>query len=191
MVVIIDCGSTKVPQIVDFVSEFTECVCVKISNFQAQEFPILNGFIISGAPILITEMDLNEHSKKIAEILNSGVPVLGICFGHQMIGLHFGAKAFKMAEDREINTIDVLFHNKLFLGLEKKFEMTEDHCEHISLPEDFVHIASSNKCWNEGMKHTSKEIYGIQFHPESSGILGKKIIENFIAICTKASQKIA
>ncbi|MNY69021.1 GMP synthase [glutamine-hydrolyzing] [compost metagenome] len=59
----------------------------------------------------------------------------------------------------------------------------EDHCEAVSIPKDFVHIAVSDATVNEGMMHQNKPFYGVQFHPEVSGNHGAIILENFVHIC--------
>jgi len=112
------------------------------------------------------------------------LPVLGICFGHQLIGLLFGASASRMREDRDWQTVEAFEDCILFNRLPDEVEMMEDHCETISIPPGFQHIASSDACINEVMQHKTREIYGVQFHPEVSGNHGNIMIENFVKICT-------
>ena len=59
----------------------------------------------------------------------------------------------------------------------------EDHEEHITLPEDFIQIASSELTEVEAMRHRAKPIYSVQFHPETSGDQGFKMLENFSKLC--------
>jgi GMP synthase (glutamine-hydrolysing) len=61
--------------------------------------------------------------------------------------------------------------------------MQEDHCESISIPEEFELVANSDECINEVMQHEKKSLYGVQFHPEVSGNHGAIIFENFIQLC--------
>ena len=68
----------------------------------------------------------------------------------------------------------------LFQKLPTVFEVMEDHCESISIPEGFELLASSDECINEAMQHKEKKIYGLQFHSEVSGNFGRVIIENFV-----------
>jgi GMP synthase (glutamine-hydrolysing) len=63
--------------------------------------------------------------------------------------------------------------------------MQEDHCEFVSVPQGFKLIASSDACFNEAMAHHEKNIFGVQFHPEVSGLQGSLLIENFYKICQK------
>ena len=61
--------------------------------------------------------------------------------------------------------------------------MKEDHCEFVSVPKDFKLIASSDACFNEAMSYIEREIFGVQFHPEVSGLQGALMLENFYNIC--------
>ncbi|MFN7013452.1 MAG: glutamine amidotransferase-related protein, partial [Bacteroidia bacterium] len=60
---------------------------------------------------------------------------------------------------------------------------SQDHTEGINLPEEFVLLAKSEHYPNEAMQHKTKNIYGVQFHPETSSNLAKHIITNFLSIC--------
>jgi GMP synthase (glutamine-hydrolysing) len=120
-------------------------------------------------------------------ILDISIPVLGICFGHQIIGLQHGAFGSMMREDRDVQEIEFLQSDDLFSRMPTICQMMEDHCEAISIPEHFILLASSDVCVNEAMKHNTKALYGVQFHPEVSGNMGRVLIENFIRICEKHS----
>jgi GMP synthase-like glutamine amidotransferase len=62
-------------------------------------------------------------------------------------------------------------------------EFKEDHCECISLPENFNLIASSENCEVEMMEHQTKKIIGVQFHPEVSGNNGEWFFDQFLKMC--------
>jgi GMP synthase (glutamine-hydrolysing) len=64
----------------------------------------------------------------------------------------------------------------------------EDHCEAISIPANFIHVAVSDACVNEAMMHQTKSLFGVQFHPEVSGNHGRVIIENFVHICQQQAR---
>jgi GMP synthase (glutamine-hydrolysing) len=109
--------------------------------------------------------------------------VLGICFGHQLIGLSFGAFGSRMKDDRGTQLIEIFEKSPLFDKLPSEIEMIEDHCESISIPANFKLIASSDACINESMQHTSLPLFGVQFHPEISGNHGRVLFDNFIRLC--------
>jgi GMP synthase (glutamine-hydrolysing) len=85
-----------------------------------------------------------------------------------------------MKENRDWLEIEVFTESVLFDKLPTVFDVMEDHCESISIPEGFELLASSDECINEAMQHKDKMIYGLQFHPEVSGNFGRVIIENFV-----------
>ena len=111
------------------------------------------------------------------------IPILGICLGHQIIGLLHGAEIFREKYIEKMEEIKVIEKNILFAGIAQSTYFQEAHSEYITLPEGFVHLARSASCENEAMKHPSKNIFGTQFHPEISGENGAMIFRNFLGIC--------
>lgn len=182
MILIIDCGSSKTPFIEEIVDEFIDAKIIGIQDFSIDLLTNIKGIIISGAPILITEVSTDTYTDKMNWIKTSSIPILGICFGHQLIGLVYGALPSKMKEDRDWQTIEVYENCALFNRLPMELEMIEDHCETISIPAGFQLVASSDACINECMQHKEKPIFGVQFHPEVSGNHGRILIENFIQL---------
>lgn len=183
MILILDCGSSKVPYIAELVDDFSDYTTVPILEFDPVELDKYKGVIISGAPLLITEQNMDPFLDRIKWVKETNLPVLGICFGHQLIGLTFGAFGSRMKEDRDWQTIEVFEESRLFDRMPNEFEMMEDHCESISVPAGFKLIASSDSCVNEAMEHQSRPIFGVQFHPEVSGNLGRVIFDNFSRLC--------
>ena len=183
MILIIDCGSQKTKYIEESVDEFMDFETISIHDISDEYFNNKKGVIISGAPILITEIDISSYLEKFKWIKTIDLPILGICFGHQMIGLTFGAFGSRMKEDRDWQTIEIFEQSDLFKKLPTEIEMLEDHCESISIPKDFTLIAASDFCINEAMEHKDLPIYGVQFHPEVSGNHGRILFDNFIQIC--------
>lgn len=183
MICILDCGSSKVPYIEEMVDEFCDFTTIPILEFSAERLQEFKGILISGAPLLITEQNISSYLKQVEWIKSTPIPVLGICFGHQLIGLTFGAFGSRMKEDRDWQVIEAFEESILFQKLPQEVEMMEDHCETISIPANFKLIASSDACVNEAMEHTELPLFGIQFHPEVSGNHGGIVIENFVNFC--------
>ena len=183
MITIINCGSNKTPQIAS---------CVSSAGYENQVITIekshllpanTTGIVVSGAPILLTEVDPQGYLEKLAFLKNTTVPALGICFGHQIIGLLHGATIKRGKEDRVNREIEILEESILLKGLSDKFYLREDHCEEINLPINFTHIAKSSHTKVEIMQHITQPLYGIQAHPEVSSEIGQRIINNFCSLC--------
>jgi GMP synthase (glutamine-hydrolysing) len=183
VILIVDCGSNKInaiESVVDHNCDFHTLPFFSVSPTCLKDY---KGIIISGAPILITEEDMAPFIEQAAWIKTAEIPILGICFGHQLIGLLFEAFADRIKECRTINEIESFVDCPILHRLPPVFEMQEDHCECISIPKTFELVANSDECINEVMQHLHKPIYGVQFHPEVSGNFGHILIENFINLC--------
>jgi GMP synthase (glutamine-hydrolysing) len=183
-VVIIDCGSKKTPDIAQALEElFVVYDVVSMNELMGENLLTYKAIIISGAPILLTEVDTREYLQKFDFIHYYKNPVLGICFGHQILGLLHGAQIQKGTEIREPQLITQTDSSILFNGIKGDVEMMQDHCEEITVPSDFKQIARSSTCENEAMQHKVKPMFGVQFHPEVSGRLGKQLLKNFVKTC--------
>jgi len=185
MIAIIDCGSSKTPLITANLEEYCDVQVFSLFDFHTEQFADFEGIVISGAPILLTEIDPQPYINHFAWIRTYQKPLLGICFGHQILGLLHGARISRMREDRDFQEIEVLKDDPIFDRLPDIFEMQEDHCEHISLPQCFDLLACSDACINEAMKHKEKPLYGVQFHPEVSGNYGHVLLANFAHLISK------
>ena len=185
MMLIVDCGSSKTPHIVSVFEEFCDTMSVGLHDLTQEMANNAIGLVFSGAPLLITEIDMSAYLNHLQWLKSYEKPILGICFGHQLIGLLYGAIGSKMREDRSWQEIEIIEESPLFNRLPDCFEMMEDHCEHISIPPEFKLMAASDACINECMQHENKAIYGVQFHPEVSGNFGNILLENFFYICEK------
>lgn len=187
-VVVVDCGSSKVPAIVGLL----ESLGAKADIISPHELPGVvsdapTAIIISGNPALICETG-TDFLADFDVLRTVRLPVLGICFGHQVIGMLYDAEVSIGKEDRDLRRVEILQSEPLFAGLSGEEEFQEDHTEEITLPRDFIRLATSSHCLNEAMVHRELPVYGVQFHPESSGSAGKALIANFLSVARRLPQ---
>jgi GMP synthase (glutamine-hydrolysing) len=143
-----------------------------------------SGIIISASP---KGNDIVEsHIPFFKWIKNYNNPVLGICHGHQVLGVMYVAKLIRneQIEDGEY-FIKIENNNPIFAGLEKSFKVEQHHNYSINLPNDFKLLASSSRCRVQAMVHYSKPLYSLQFHAEKN----PQIILNFTNIISKIDVK--
>ncbi len=183
-IVIIDCGSSKVPDIHKCLTELNADVeVVKLEESDSERLSKAKGVIISGAPVLLTQTDTSQYLGRFDWVDDFENPILGICFGHQILGLLDGADIKLVDETRIAQEINIVTSSSLFNELNEEVIMGEDHCEEITLPKNYKLIANSASCKVEAMQHKFKQIFGVQFHPEVSGIQGLKLLKNFVKTC--------
>lgn len=121
------------------------------------------------------------NSKIIRTCFDNETPLLGICYGAEIIALTFGGSIHRTGLVHGFNRINIEKPTKL---LEKVHcNVYESHSYAIShLPENFICVASSSSSKHEIICHNSKSIFGTQFHPEKSGECGTELIRNFISL---------
>jgi GMP synthase (glutamine-hydrolysing) len=183
MIFIIDFGSKKTKEIASCLSHLNfNSAIIKWDESEKTDWDAATGIILSGAPVLLTETDPEIYISRYDFLRKINVPVLGICFGHQLLGMMHGAKIFKGVEVRKQTEIFIKNNDPLFSGFAEQIKMTEDHIEGITLPDSFVTLASSEYYEVEAMKHPVKNMYGVQFHPEVSGKKGLQLLLNFLRL---------
>lgn len=142
--------------------------------------------VLSGGPNSVYLEKEDTLAKKIVLKIKEGElkkPLLGICYGHQMIGYVWGAQVAKgKSAEYGVSEIFVDDQDILFKGLPNKFRAWVSHYDEVKeLPSNFHLLAHSINCKIEAMANKSKNVYGVQFHPEvwhTEG--GEKILQNFL-----------
>lgn len=144
------------------------------------------GIIFSGGPASVLEKGSPRPDKKIFDL---NIPILGICYGHQVMAQMLGGKVKKGAH-REFGK-EILALKKrvgIFKNLSPRELVWFSHGDQVSkLPKDFVATASTSSCKYAAYQHNNKDLYAIQFHPEVTHTKnGIKILSNFIFTICKA-----
>jgi GMP synthase (glutamine-hydrolysing) len=143
--------------------------------------------VLSGSPVLFSLEGLRGFEEEIELIREFDGPILGICGGHQLIGLAYHVKVVSAGEYfRGFYRKEVLKEDPIFEGLPKVIEVYESHKEKVEKPpEGFEVLVRSGRIEVEAFRHIRKPIYGVQFHPESydeGHPHGRRILENFLRL---------
>ena len=138
------------------------------------------GIIFTGGPANVYEEDSPKCDDRIFEL---GIPILGICYGMQLMTQILRGKVAR-ANKREYEVAQVKIDNKslLFEGFENTNKFLMSHTDYVEqVPENFKNIGITDSCPNAAMENTEKNLYGIQFHPEvNNSVNGTKVISNFL-----------
>jgi GMP synthase (glutamine-hydrolysing) len=143
--------------------------------------------IISGGPKSVYKEPPNLGSM-VCEQYKSGqirLPLLGICYGHQMIAHTFGGKVEKGASaEYGTGEIEIDDEDAIFRGAPKKLKAWVSHFDQVTaLPKDFIKLAHSETCAIEAMRHRERPIFGLQFHPEVWHTEhGEDMLRNFLSL---------
>jgi len=137
------------------------------------------GIILSGGPASVYQ---DNSPKCDPEIFNMGIPVLGICYGLQLM-IHTLGGSVAASEAREYGKamLNVNVDDRLFKGIDKNIQVWMSHGDKVrDLPEGFTSVATTDNTEFAAIALESKNFYGIQFHPEVVHTPdGKEIIGNF------------
>jgi len=187
--------------IIDFGSQFTQLIARRIRELGVfsdiishkkikfnQIKQSVKGIILSGGPLNVYQINKYSFDKKILEL---NIPVLGICFGHQILSKLNGGRV-KHSKHREFGLANVIKKNNSlltnnFFGAKKSKIVWMSHADQVSkLPKNFKVIASSLNSKFAIIENKIKNYYGVQFHPEVTHTEnGKKLISNFIFLICK------
>ncbi len=187
--------------IIDFGSQFTQLIARRIresgvyseiiSHKKVKNKNIDNsikGIILSGGPLNVYQINKYSFDKRIIE---NQIPVLGICFGHQILSKLNGGRV-KQSKYREFGLANIRkkresILTKNFFNKKKINKVWMSHADQVSkLPKNFNVIASSQNSKFAIIENKKKNFYGVQFHPEVTHTEnGKKLINNFIFLICK------
>ena len=176
---ILDCGGQYTKVIDRRVRELGVKSEIFPINVGSEDIKDFQSVILSGGPNNIGEAQRLNFDKKIFEL---GIPVLGICYGMQLMSDYFGGIVDSNTK-KEYGQCEIVIDNSMpiFDGLEKTQQVLMSHGDTVKIkPEGFEIIAKSG---NEiaGIGNIQKRMYGFQFHPEVDlTVEGMKMLENFI-----------
>jgi len=142
------------------------------------------GIVLSPGPC---DPDRAGICLELIEKNTGGVPLLGVCLGHQAIGQAFGGKVVRAASLMHGKTSEIRHTERgLFAGLPTPFSATRYHSlmvERESLPECLEVTAQTDDGTIMGLAHRRLPIHGVQFHPESiASEQGHEVLQNFLTM---------
>lgn len=181
--------------VLDFGSQYTQLIARRIRelgvwsviepyNYSIEKILKINpfGIILSGGPMSV--YDKNSPKVEI-QIFKLNIPVLGICYGMQLIAHLLNGKV-EGSKEREYGLAKIkTLNSPLFEDLPGEQIVWMSHGDRVEiLPSGFNSIASSENTSNAAFFHSGKKIFGVQFHPEVKHTkYGNKILNNFLKIC--------
>ena len=182
--------------IIDFGSQVTKLIARRIRDLRVyceiinlkelrkiQNFNNIKGIILSGGPSTVTK---KFYPKIPKNIFKKDIPILGICYGLQLIAKVFGGKIKKSSKKREFGEAILLEKSKSILLKNffnnKKASVWMSHQDAVyKIPKNFKNLASTDSSKYTAIQNIDKKIYGIQFHPEVTHTKkGFKILKNFV-----------
>src|SRR3989441_4980291 len=186
--------------VLDFGSQYSHLICRRIREFSVyaelvpfdislEELKKMNpkGIIFSGGPASVYNSDSPKPKIGIFEI---GLPVLGICYGHQLIVSNFGGKVKRANKEYGSSSLTVDNDSDLLSGMGKSIRAWMSHGDAAEkIPSGFEIIGHTESSHAAAIANRQKLIYGIQFHPEVVHTeKGREILRNFVINICKAKQ---
>ena len=148
--------------------------------------------ILTGSNFMLSKSDTQTVFQQEMDLVRKlDIPLLGICFGHQLIGVAYGSKVTDLGQTvRAFKEVRLLSNDPVFEGLPETIRVSESHRQALaSVPNGFRHLAESSTSRVEAMVHETRPMYGLQFHPERSDDKnphGQLIIQNFVRLVAKS-----
>ena len=185
-ILIVDFGSQLTQLIARRVRElgvFSEIISHKKTSIKNIKKQNIGGIILSGGPLNVYQKKKFTFNKKILKL---GLPILGICFGHQILSKELGGKVNK-SNHREFGLaqINKVSNSKLiknFFNKKNKNNVWMSHADQVSkMPKNFKIVASSKNSKLTIIENSKDKFYGVQFHPEVTHTSkGKILLRNFL-----------
>ena len=185
-ILVLDFGSQVTQLIARRIREqsvYCEIHPYNVSHEKIKEFAP-KGIILSGGPASVYDKDAPHSDVRIFDL---GIPILGICYGMQLMTHQLGGKV-EMSEKREYGRAMMALDDvsNLFAGFEGSTEVWMSHGDRIeAMPPGFQRISHTEHCPAAAMKDVQRRFYGVQFHPEVVHTpRGDEMLANFLfSIC--------
>ena len=186
--------------VLDFGSQYSHLICRRIRDFSVyaelvpydislKELKKLNpkGIIFSGGPSSVYDSNAPTPTK---EIFRLQTPILGICYGHQIIVNNFGGKVKRVNKEYGSAVLSIDDNSDIFSGVGDSIRAWMSHGDEAKLvPDNFEIIGHTENARAAAISNKQKTVYGIQFHPEVVHTEnGNEILKNFVLKVCHANQ---
>lgn len=187
--------------VVDFGGQFNQLVARRIRDLGVYSYvcsyknvidsiSLYNpkGIIFTGGPNSVNDIDSPSIDE---EVFNKGIPILGICYGAQLIAKHYGGKIVK-GDVGEYGKHEIkLLDSKLYKGIESNNFALMSHFDKISiLPDGFINTSKTINTPNASFEDEKRNIFAIQYHAEVDQTpFGNKLFSNFVFDVCKEDKK--
>lgn len=183
-IVVLDTGGQYCHLIARKIRELGVYSEIRPSETPASALEGVRGIVISGGPASVYEPDAPRVDPAIFDL---GCPVLGLCYGHQMIAWRLGGEV-RRGEKGEYGLawLETLGQDPLFAGAEGRQPIWMSHRDTVTrVPPGFAILGATDTCPVAAMGDRARRIYGLQFHPEVVHTAnGKRILANFLfSVC--------
>ena len=168
---------------------YSEVLPSKTSKKDLFRIKDLKGLILSGGAVSVYDKDAPEYDGGVFKI---NIPILGICYGHQLIAHVNNGKVIQgKSGEYGLTELKLIKESRILNGLNKTEKVWMNHKDIVkALPENYSVIASTDNSSTAVFENDKDKIYGVQFHPEvSHTINGNKILENFVFRICKAKKE--
>jgi GMP synthase (glutamine-hydrolysing) len=145
----------------------------------------IDGMVVTGSPLSLVEPEawMEDAAAFVDEAAGRGVPILGICFGHQLVGHAFGGRVRQNPRGWEAGTHEVALtdhgrRDPLFHGLPERVRVIQSHRDEVvELGSTTVRLAGGEHSENQAIG-VGCHVRGVQFHPEMNGSIIRRVIEH-------------
>lgn len=184
-IIVLDCGGQYAHLIANRIRRLNVYSEIRTNDVKAHELKGAKGIIISGGPECVLEPDSPTIDPGVFDL---GIPVLGICYGHQLMAHILGGR-IEAGQGKEYGLTEIIETEKdrpkIFEDLQEKETVYMNHGDEVSeAPEGFKLYFKTAKIKNAAMVNEDKKFYSVQFHPEVTHTpCGMKIFDQFLNIC--------
>ena len=182
-IVVLDFGGQYAHLIANRIRRLRVHAEIRSPDTAAADLQDADGLILSGGPASVYDPQAPAYNP---EILAMGKPMLGLCYGHQLLCHRLGGQV-EMGETYEFGAAYLHVHKAegVLAGLDARERVWMSHRDHVAaLPPGFAVLGATEDCPVAAMGDAERKIYGLQFHPEvTHTVRGMDILDNFAALC--------